>query len=187
MSIAKKRMFPQSKSKQQLLSNLEKLKKFKPLIKQSIDVFEKPRKSLNRAQFELEDMRSPGEGSQEKPEVITEEDASNYNTCNSYDDFMEIEKKIRKSIQIDHLRGLVGKKGKTGKKRKARKPQIKKEDDYVGKCPDNWRRNCGTHDWTPHEEQKNGQETGNAQPTHSKESAPENEEANYQRSRPFGG
>ena len=126
-------MFPQSKSKQQLLSNLEKLKKFKPLIKQSMDVFEKPRKSLNKQKIQIPDMRLPKTSLNDlDQEVISEEGTSNYNTRNSYDDFMEIEKKIRKSVQIENLKGLVS--GKTPKiKEKTKIPRIIDEENYVSK------------------------------------------------------
>jgi hypothetical protein len=137
LSIAKKRMFPQSKSKQQLLSNLEKLKKFKPLIKQSMDVFEKPRKSLKKQKIEIPEMRlrqnSFGDLDQE---VISEEGASNYNTRNSYDDFMEIEKKIRKSVQIENLKGLVSGKSPKPQGKNKNKKKIEKiidEEDYVSR------------------------------------------------------
>lgn len=121
MSISKNRVFPKSKSKQQLLNNLEKLKKFKPLIKHSIDTFEKPRKSL------LQRMELHGEESgEDEYEVIAEEGQSNYNTRNSYDDFLEIEKNIRKSVRIDHLKGV-------GKKAKRMKTN---DDQYVGRIVD---------------------------------------------------
>ena len=132
-SISKNRVFPQSKSKQQLLSNLEKLKKFKPLIKQSIDVFEKPRNSLSKKKFEIPEI-VPGRRitTELENDVITEEGTSNYNTKNSYDDFLEIEKKIRKSVQIDNLKGLVGKKNSIVKNKK-KINKIQNEDKYVGK------------------------------------------------------
>jgi hypothetical protein len=135
LSIAKKRMFPQSKSKQQLLSNLEKLKKFKPLIKQSIDVFEKPRKSLNKQKIQIPDLRLQKTSLNDLDQnVISEEDTSNYNTKNSYDDFMEIEKKVRKSVQIENLKGLVAKKDTPKRwKNKRKTPVIVDEENIVGK------------------------------------------------------
>jgi hypothetical protein len=133
MSISKNRMFPKSKSKQQLLTNLEKLKKFKPLIKQSIDTFEKPRKSLHQQKIELPefDVRNKRKtvGHQEGDfGVITEEEGtSNYNTRNSFDDFREIEKNIRKSVRIENLKG-IGKKG-----HKKRKNKVLNDEKYVGR------------------------------------------------------
>ena len=125
-------MFPHSKSKQQLLSNLEKLKKFKPLIKQSIDTFEKPRKSLKQKRFKIpEKANQRSIDSDLEQDVITEEGTSNYNTKNSFDDFMEIEKNIRKSIQIENLKGLVGEKKE--KKREKKTPLVVDEEKYVGK------------------------------------------------------
>ena len=188
LSIAKKRMFPQSKSKQRLLSNLEKIKKFKPLIKQSMDVYEKPRKSLNRARFELAEADRGGGESPAKAEVITEEDASNYNTRNSYDDFMEIEKNIRKSIQIDNLRGLVGGKTKSGKKRRVKKTKPKNEEKYVGKGPGNRRRNRGADDRTAQEGRAQARpEAGQARPTRAAEAAAQNAQADHDGGGPLGG
>lgn len=108
--LNKKRSRIQPKLKPNLRSNLDQLKKLKPIKRSSPKgkhIIERARMSMPEGFYALPNDARPGMNTEQLyGKSIPEETLNDSASENSFDDFMKIEKNIRKSVQMTSFQGL---------------------------------------------------------------------------------